>query len=139
MSSNDWRPTAFVDTAPAVFTEQDATTERVERRCALLAFIRLLMAFDTAALLLIVALIDKAFAQAQRRETVTVAVGAFLLGLAIGGVAHLALHATSPRIGERHGADGDRRALLAWSAASFLAFAVGAGALAWFFLANWRR
>ena len=138
MSSNDWRPTAFVDTAPGVVTEQEAGASRHEQRGQLLAFVRSLLTLDTVAVLLIATLIDKAFASAQRREAVIAAVGAFLLSLAIGGVAHLALLARHPRVGARH-APGDGRALLAWAAATFAAFAAGIAALSWFFLANWLR
>ena len=138
MNSKDWRPTAFVDTAPGVVTQQEAGAARAERRGQLLAFVRGLLTLDTVALLLIATLVDKAFASAQRREAVTLAVGAFLLSLAIGGLAHLAALAGGPRVGARP-ASADGRALLACSAATFLAFAVGIAALAWFFLANWLR
>ena len=139
MNTKDWRPTAFVDTAPGVVTEQDAQTWRLEQRRLLLAFIRHLMTLATVALVLTVTLIEKAFAQPQRHEAVAVAIGAFLLSLAIGGVAHLALLAPSRRAGARHRAGGRRRALLAWSLATFVAFAAGIGALAGFFFANWLR
>jgi len=139
MKSKDWRPTAFVETAPGIVTEQDADASRLGQRRGLLAFLRHLMTLDTAALVLTVALIDKGVAQPLRREAVAVAVGAFLLSLAIGGAAQLALLAANPRVGVRQGPEGGRRALLAWSLATFATFAVGAGALAWFFFANWLR
>jgi len=44
MNSKDWRPTAFVDTAPGVVTEPDAEAWRLEQQRLLLAFIRHLMA-----------------------------------------------------------------------------------------------
>jgi len=136
--NKDWRPTAFVDTAPGVVTEQEAGASHREQRSQLLAFLRRLLTLDTIALLLIAGLIEKAFASAQRREAVTIAVGAFLLSLAIGGLAHLALLATGPPVGARH-APAEGRAALACAAATFLAFAVGVAALAWFFFANWLR
>ena len=136
--NKDWRPTAFADTAPGIVTEQEAAASRLEQRRHLLAFLRRLLTLDTVALLLIATLIEKAFASAQRREAVTIAVGAFLLSLAIGGLAHLALLATGPKVGARH-APAEGRALLACSAATFIAFAVGVAALAWFFFANWLR
>jgi hypothetical protein len=68
-----------------------------------------------------------------------VAVVSFLLSLAIGGVSHLAPLAAGRRAGARLAPEGDRRALLAGSLATFLAFAVGVGALAAFFFANWNR
>ena len=139
MNSKDWRPTAFVDTAPGVVTEQEAQTWLLDRRRALFAFIRHLMTLATVALVLTVMLIEKAFAQAQRREAVAAAIGALLLSLAIGGVAHLVLLAPSRRAGARLAPEGDRRALLAWAAVTFVAFAVAVGALAGFFFANWLR
>ena len=139
MNSKDWRPTAFVDTAPGVVTEQDAETWRLDRRRALFAFMRHLMTLATVALVLTATLIEKAFAQAQRREAVAVAIGAFLLSLAIGGAAHLALLAASRRVGARDAPEGDSRALLMWSLATFVAFAAGIGALAGFFFVNWFR
>jgi hypothetical protein len=54
-------------------------------------------------------------------------------------VAHLALLAASRRVGARHAPEDDSRALLAWSLATFVAFALGVGALAGFFFANWFR
>jgi MFS family permease len=139
MNSKDWRPTAFVDTAPGVVTEQDAQTWRLDRRRALFAFIRHLMTLATVALVLTVTLIERAFAREQSREVVAMAIGAFLLSLAIGGAAHLALLATSRRVGARHAPEGDGRALLMWSLATFVAFAAGIGALAGFFFVNWFR
>jgi|KBSMisStaDraftv2_1062788.scaffolds.fasta_scaffold264970_3 hypothetical protein len=139
MNSKDWRPTAFVDTAPGVVTEPDAEAWRLEQQRLLLAFIRHLMALATVALVLTVPLIEKAFAQPRRHEAVAVAIGAFLLSLAIGGVAHLLLLAPGRRAGARLAPDSDRRALLAWSAATFVAFAAAIGALAGFFFANWFR
>ena len=139
MKSKDWRPTAFVDTAPGVVTEQEADASRLEQRRSLLDFIRHLMTLDTAALMLIVALIEKAFAQPLKRVAVAVAVGAFLLSLAIGGVAHLGAALEKPAGRRPAHAGGRSDALLAWSLATFVAFAVGVGALAWFFFANWFR
>ena len=139
MNSKDWRPTAFVDTAPGVVSEDEARLWRLQQRGTLLEFIRHLMLLDTWALVLTVTLIEKAFVQPLQRPAVSVAIGAFLLSLAIGGTAHLSLLAASRRVGARRAPEGDRRALLTWSLATFFAFAVAIGALAGFFLANWLR
>jgi hypothetical protein len=139
MGSKDWRPTAFAETAPGIVGEEEAEASRLEQRRSLLAFIRHLMTLDTVALVLTVALAEKAFAQPLKRGAVAVAVGAFLLSLAIGGVAHLARLANGPRVGDRHAPADDRNVLPAWSLATFVAFAAAVGALAWFFFANWNR
>ena len=138
MNNKDWRPTAFVETAPGGVAEQEADASRLEQRRSLLEFIRQLMTLDTAVLVLTVALIEKAFAQPLKRVAVAVAVGGFLLSLVLGGVAHLALLSPSPRVDARH-TPADRNALMAWSLATFVAFAIGIGALAWFFFTNWYR
>ena len=130
MSGKDWRPTAFVDTAPGVAPGQEVDASRLAQRRSVLAFIRHLSTLATAALVLTVTLTDKAFAQPLRREAVTVAVGAFLLSLVAGGLSSLVL------IGK---ASSDRRTGLALALATLLAFLVGAAALAWFFFANWLR
>jgi len=133
MSSKDWRPTAFVETAPGGITEEEADTNRRAQRRSLLAFVQRLVALDAAALLLVVTLVEKAFAQPQRREWVGVAVGAFVLAVAVGGVATLMLNAG------RRGPSSDPRPSLAAAGATFLCFVVGIAALAAFFLANWLR
>ena len=124
MSSKDWRPTAFVETAPGGITEEEADTNRRAQRRSLLAFVQRLVALDAAALLLVVTLVEKAFAQPQRREWV---------GVAVGGVATLMLNAG------RRGPSSDPRPSLAAAGATFLCFVVGIAALAAFFLANWLR
>jgi hypothetical protein len=138
MNSKDWRPTAFVETTPGTTGEEDA--ERRAQRRSLLAFVQRLLVLDAAALVLTVTLIDKAFAQPQRREQVAVAVGAFLFSVVVGGVASLALIARSRDAGTTPAAAA--RGLQPWMAATcatFLGLAAGATALTWFFLANWLR
>jgi len=139
MKSKDWRPTAFAETAPGVVTEEEADASRLEQRRSLLEFLRHLMTLDTAVLVLTVALIEKAFAAPQKRAAVAVAVGAFLLSLAAGGLAHLVLLANGPRVGASRISSSDRRIYWVAATATFVAFAVGVGALAWFFFANWFR
>jgi len=138
MNSKDWRPTAFVETTPGVIGEEEADASRLEQRRALRAFVLRLVSLDTAALVLVVALIDKAFAQPQRRELVAVAIGAFLLSVVAGGVSTLLLDAGAARTGAGRPAGGPR-GWLAAAAATFLVFVVGIAALAGFFLANWLR
>ena len=133
MSSKDWRPTAFVETAPGGVIEEQPDASRSGQRRSLLAFVLHLISLDTVALVLVVALIEKAFAQPQRREWVAVAVVAFLLSIAIGGVATLLLGA-----GARGPADAPGRSRAA-AGAAFLGFIVGIAALAGFFLVNWLR
>src|SRR4051812_41184089 len=133
MSSKDWRPTAFVETAPGGVGEEVADSSRPEQQRSLLALVLRLISLDTVALVLVVGLIEKAFAQPQRREWVAVAVGAFLLSAAVGGLSALLLNA-----GIRKASD-DARRWLAAAGATFLGFIVGIAALAGFFLANWLR
>jgi len=137
MSSKDWRPTAFVETTPGVAGENEVDAGRSWRR-SLLAFVLRLISLDTMALVLVVALIEKAFAQPQRREWVAVAVGAFVLSAAVGGVSALLLNAGAWRAGAGRQPDHPRRWLAA-AGATFLGFVVGIAALAGFFLANWLR
>jgi hypothetical protein len=138
MSSKDWRPTAFVDTAPGVVTEEEAGAGRRAQRRSIVSFLQRLVALDTAALLVVVALLDKAFAQPQRREWAAVAVAALVLGVVVGGIATLALNAGAPHAGARRPAN-PLRAGLAAAGAAFLCFVVGIAALAAFFLVNWLR
>jgi len=133
MNSKEWRPTAFVETAPGGVIEEQPDASRSGQRRSLLAFVLHLISLDTVALVLVVALIEKAFAQPQRREWVAVAVGAFLLSAAVGGVSALLLNAGA------RGWPDDRRRFLAAAGATFLGFIVGIAALAGFFLANWLR
>jgi hypothetical protein len=138
MSSKDWRPTAFVETTPGVVGENEADAGRSGQRRSLLAFVLRLISLDTVALVLVVALIEKAFAQPQRREWVAVAVVAFVLSAAVGGMSALLLNAGVLRAGAGRQPDDPRRWLAA-AGATFLAFIVGIAALAGFFLANWLR
>ena len=139
MNSKDWRPTAFVDTAPGGVPEPELDASRLERRRALLGFIRHLTTLATAALVLTVTLADRAFAQPLRREAVTVAVGAFLFSLVAGALSSLILVGRGPRAAPTPWPPDDRRAGLASALVTVLGFLAGAGALAWFFYANWRR
>ena len=138
MTGKDWRPTAFVETAPGVVTESDAEASRLELRRSLRAFVHRLVALDAVSLVLTVTLVGRAFAQPVRRELAAVSVGAFLLGIAIGGIATLALAARTPRVGARR-PPSDGRPWIAVAVAAFVAFLVGVAALAGFFLANWFR
>ena len=138
MKSKDWRPTAFVETAPGVVSEAEADAARLEQRRSLLAFIHRLMALDAAALVLTITLIEKAFAQPQRRELVAVAVGGLLFSAIAGGFATLALLARTPRAGARL-PSADPRGWLAAAALTLLGFGAGIAALAGFFLVNWFR
>jgi hypothetical protein len=138
MNSKDWRPTAFADTAPGIVTEQEAAASRHEQRSHLLAFLRRLLTLDTVALLLIATLIEKAFASAQRRESRDDR--GRRLPAQPGDRRPRPSRAAGDRAeGRRPACAGRGRALLACSAATFLAFAVGVAALAWFFFANWLR
>ncbi len=139
MKSKDWRPTAFAETSPGVVTEEEADAVRRHRRGSLLAFLRQLLVLDTAALLLTVTLIGRAFAQPVQRGAVAFAVGAFLLGLASAGLSFLFGLQWPARVGSPQASAPDSRALAVATVASFLAFAAGAVALAWFFFANWPR
>jgi len=133
MSSKEWRPTAFVETTPGGVGENEADAGRSAPRRSLLGFVLRLVSLDTMALVLVVSLIEKAFAQPQRREWVAVAVVGFVLSAAVGGLSALLLHG-----GARSSAADPRRWLVA-AGATFLGFAVGIAALAGFFLANWLR
>jgi hypothetical protein len=139
MKSKDWRPTAFVETAPGVLTEEEAEASRLEQRRSLFEFLRLLLALDAAGLLLTVTLLGRAFTQPVQRGAVALAVGAFLLSLAGAGIAFLGGLLRQARVGSPHALPGDARARAGATIASFFAFAFGLGALAWFFFANWFR
>lgn len=138
MKGKDWRPTAFVETAPGVVTEAEADASRLEQRRSLRAFVQTLIALDTATLLLTVALVEKSVAQPQRRELVAAAIGAFLLGIAAGGISTLLLAARTPPAGARR-PPGDARPWLLAASTTFLCFLVGVTSLAAYFLAHWFR
>ena len=139
MKSKDWRPTAFVETAPGVVTEQEAEASRGEERRSLRSFLRELVALDAAALLLTVSLLGRAFVQPVQRGAVVLAIAAFLLSLAGAGIAFLAGLGQPVRVGSPHASAGPARARAGAAFASFFALAFGLGALAWFFVANWFR
>ncbi len=139
MNSKDWRPTAFVETAPGVVTEEEADASRGEQRRSLLAFLRQLVALDAAALLLTVTLLGRAFVQPVQPGAVALALGAFLLSLSGAGIALLGGLLRSVRVGAPHASALPARARVGAAFASFFAFAFGLGALTWFFFANWFR
>ena len=139
MKSKDWRPTAFVETAPGVVAEEEADASRLDRRRSLLQFLRQLVALDAAALLLTVTLLGRAFTQPVQRGAVALAIGAFLLSLAGAGITFLGGLLRQAHVGSTHASAGDARAHAGATFASFFAFAFGLGALAWFFFANWFR
>ena len=139
MKSKDWRPTAFVETAPGVVAEEEADASRLDRRRSLLQFLRQLVALDAAALLLTVTLLGRAFTQPVQRGAVALAIGAFLLSLAGAGIALLGGLVRQALVGSPPASAGDARAHAGATFASFFAFAFGLGALAWFFFANWFR
>jgi len=140
MKSKDWRPTAFVETAPGVVTEVEAEAHRLARRRELLALLRRLLALDAAALLLTVALVGRAFAQpVQQRGAVALAIAAFLAGAVAAGVALFSALPPTLRIGAPHPPARGTRPLAAVALGVFVAFAFGLGALALFFFANWFR
>ena len=138
MKSKDWRPTAYVETAPGVVAEEEADAG-LDRRRSLLEFLRQLVALDAAALLLTVTLLGRAFTQPVQRGAVALAIGAFLLSLAGAGIAFLGGLLRQTHAGSPHASAGDARAHAGATFASFFAFAFGLGALAWFFFANWFR
>jgi uncharacterized membrane-anchored protein len=139
MTSKDWRPTAFVETTPGVITEAQADASRLEQRRSLLELQRHLMTLDSAALLLTATLIEKVFAQPLQRAAIGVAVIAFLLSLAAGGISCLVLVADAPRVGAPRMSSSDKRDWLVAGSLTLLGFIVGIAALAWFFLVNWFR
>lgn len=139
MKSKDWRPTAFIETAPGVVSEEEADASRADRRRALYELLRHLMTLDSVALVLTVTLIEKVFVQPVHRAAVAVAVGAFMLSLIVGGFAYFNLLAAHPRVGSAHPSSADQRTLVGTTAATLLAFVSGMGALAWFFCKNWLR
>jgi hypothetical protein len=140
MKSKDWRPTAFVETAPGGDTEEAAEASPVAPRRSLLALLRQLVTLDALALLLSVTFLARAFAQPVQRDAVALAIGAFLLSLVGAGIALLSGTLQSVRVGSPHDASrGGARAHAGAALAAFVVFAFGLGALAWFFFANWFR
>ena len=75
---------SFAETNPGHMTDAEASPGLVEHRKAVFEFLRHLMTLDSAALVLIVTLIEKVFAAPSDRFAVGLAVGAFLASL-LGG------------------------------------------------------
>ena len=139
MKAKDWRPTSFVETAPGGMNDEQAHASRLEQRRALYDFLRHLTALDAGALVLVVTLIEKAFAQPLQRVLVDVSVAAFFVSLLCGSVAHLVLLAQGPSVGALRTTSGDRPMAGLAAMSTWLGFLVGMAALGWFFLVNWFR
>lgn len=139
MTSKDWRPTAFVETAPGVVTDEEAEASRAERRRTLYEIVRHLMTLDAAALVFTVTLVGKAFSQPVQRASVGIAVIAFLVSLAGGALSNLMLLASQPRAGAPHMSSRDLRFYIASAVLTAVGFILGMALLAAFFWANWFR
>ena len=139
IKNNGWLPAAFADTAPGVYTADEADASRGERRRAVYDFLRQLLTLDAAALVLVTTLTDRIFSQPIHRAAIGVSVVAFLISLTCAGFTYLNLLAHYPIVGGPRVATSDRRAHEATMAATFLGFVVGMAALAWYFVANWVR
>lgn len=139
MTSKDWRPTAFVETAPGVVTEEEAEASRGEQRRAMHEFLRHLMTLDSAALVLTATLVEKAFAQPVQRASVGIAVLAFLGSLIVGSIAHLKLLSNPPRAGASQMSWSDLRLYRVSAILTLSGFILGMVLLAAFFWANWFR
>ena len=133
MTSKDWRPTAFVETAPSATGDDDIDADPVpdEPRSALHASLRQLTTLAAAALLVSMALIGRVFAEPVGRGALGWAVAAFLLSLIGSGATGLVVLASST--------PPERRLVVAATTASFALFAAGMAALTWFFCRNWLR
>ncbi len=139
MTSKDWRPTAFVETAPGGVTEREAGASHAERRRALYALLRHLTALSSAALVLTATLVVKAFAQPVLRFGVGLAVVAFLLSLIGGAITHLKLLADPAPAEAPQMPGSDLRHYIVSAMATAFGFIVGMALLAAFFWANWFR
>ncbi len=139
MTNKDWRPTAFVETAPGVVTEEEAEAGRGERRRAMYEFLRHVMALDAAALVLTATLVVKTFAQPVQRASVGIAVVAFLVSLIGGAVTYLELLANQPRAGAPQMSSSDLRFYRVSATLTVSGFITGMALLAGFFWANWFR
>ncbi|MCE9658829.1 MAG: hypothetical protein K8R60_09740 [Burkholderiales bacterium] len=139
MKSKDWRPTAFVETAPGVVGEAEAEARRGEQRSSLLVLLRQFVALHAAALLLTVALVGRSFAQPVQRGAVAIAIAAFLAGTVAAGVAHFSALPGTLRVGSPHVPASGTRALASVALGVFIAFALGLAGLSVFFFANWFR
>jgi hypothetical protein len=139
MKPKDWRPTSFIETAPGASSDDAADAGRVEQRHALHGLLRHVMTSDALALVLVVSLIEKAFAQPTQRLAVAVAIAAFFLSLVCASIASLVSLASGPRAGALPAPASGRLANALASLATLLGLPIGMGALGWFFLANWLR
>jgi hypothetical protein len=138
MTSKDWRPTAFVETAPGGVTEEDEAT-RGDRRRALYELLRHLMTLDALALVLTATLVGRAFAQPLQRASVGVAVIAFLVSLIAGTLTYLNLLADHPRAGAPLASTSDMRFFMWTGVVTVLGFVTGMVLLVVFFCVNWFR
>jgi len=139
MTSKDWRPTAFVETAPGGVSEEETEATRGDRRRALYELLRHLMTLDALALLLAAILIGKVFVQPVQRPSVGVAVVAFFVSLVAGTLTYLNLLADHPRAGAPHASTSDMRFFMWTGVATVLGFVTGMVLLVVFFCANWFR
>lgn len=139
MSNRDWRPTAFVETAPGVVTEEEAETSRSDQRRVMYEFLRHVMTLDAVALVLTATLIARAFAQPVRRASVGIAVLLFLFSLMAGAVTHFKLLANQPRAGAPQMSSSDLRFYMMSAMLAVSSFILGMVLLATFFWANWFR
>src|SRR5277367_5981048 len=139
MKPKDWRPTSFIETAPGAIGDDEADAGRVEQRHALHGLLCHVMTADALALVLVVSLIEKAFAQPTQRLAVAAAIAAFFLSLVCASVAYLVSLASGPRAGALRVPVNSRLANALTSLATLLGLPIGMGALGWFFLANWLR
>jgi hypothetical protein len=127
MTSRDWRPTAFVETTPGRVSDDEADAARVARRATSAALLRLLLALDALALL-VVAAVTRDPASAFQRHACGVAVAAFLVGVVAAGVGSLGLLGHAPRAGAARPRGG--RVVEAAAVLACLALLVGMAAVA---------
>jgi uncharacterized membrane protein YtjA (UPF0391 family) len=139
MTSKDWRPTAFVETAPGGVSEEETEATRGDRRRALYELLRHLMTLDALALVLTPTMVGRAFAQPLQRTSVGIAVVAFLVSLVAGTLTYLNLLADHPRAGAPQTSTGDLRFFMWTGVATVLGFVTGMVLLVVFFCANWFR
>lgn len=131
------RDPAFAETEAGRMTEDEAAPGLVEQRKAIFEFLRHLMTLDSAALVLIVTLVEKVFPQPIGRLHVGISILAFLLSLLAGGITYLILLAHYPREGTLRMTSSDRAWYLWTMTATLFGFIVGISELAWFFASNW--
>jgi hypothetical protein len=139
MTSKDWRPTAFVETAPGGVADEETEATSGDRRRALYELLRHLMTLDALALVLTATLVGRAFAQPLQRTSVGIAVIAFLVSLVAGTLTYLNLLADHPRAGAPLASTSDMRFFMWTGVVTVLGFVTGMVLLAVFFCANWFR